>query len=131
MSPSLKGRGACALPIANFPSRWGRPGKVARAGALLGKLSRNQLTARPQGVSLPHPGSGRGLPRLQEPASKIAGTRTIRGAVQPGGGEAEPGTPRLRLQESSGLTPLRASGSDKAKEAHLFPTLKNLVPMVT
>lgn len=99
-----------------------------------GKLSPESAHYRQTPGVRPAPsGEREGLPRLQEPASKIAGTRTIRGAVQPGEGEERPspGTPRSRLQEVQDSLRPALVGVTRPKEAHLFPTLKNLVPMVT
>lgn len=136
MSPSLKRkrrvRTNSQLPQPVGPAWQGGAGWEPCPGE--GKLSPESAHYRQTPGVRPAPsGEREGLPRLQEPASKIAGTRTIRGAVQPGEGEERPspGTPRSRLQEVQDSLRSELVGVTRPKEAHLFPTLKNLVPMVT
>lgn len=141
MSPSLK-RGR-RVRINSFPSRWGRPGKVAwgRSPA----QERRSASARNRQIeavnSLPPDPRGpactirerEGPPRPQETGSRIAGTRAIPGAGQPG--ERVEGLSAGTPGYDSWMYrfPLRPVpvGVKRPKEAHLFPTLKNLVPMAT
>lgn len=141
MSPSLK-RGR-RVRINSFPSRWGRPGKVAwgrsPAQERRSASARNRQTEAVN--SLPPDPRGpactirerEGPPRPQETGSRIAGTRAIPGAGQPGEGAEglSAGTPGYdSWMYRFPLRPVPV-GVKRPKEAHLFPTLKNLVPMAT
>lgn len=131
------------MRINSFPSRWGRPGKVAwgRSPA----QERRSASARNRQIeavnSLPPDPRGpactirerEGPPRPQETGSRIAGTRAIPGAGQPGEGVEglSAGTPGYdSWMYRFPLRPVPV-GVKRPKEAHLFPTLKNLVPMAT